>query len=232
MHLKYFKDHNVVFYLSKITIKNQTQKYSTSGKRFTKRQRFNIRISTDLESIMIGLLLWDGHIEKRRDNGNSRFHYGQSASTDHHTLYFYHVFGLFSHYCAEGYKPQIRFSMRKGYVKQHNSFSFVTLSLPLFNNYRQLFYKEGVKIIPKNIGELLTYKSLAYSIMDDGSLHNKGIHLNTYGFTIKEVVNLVNVFAKKWNLICTILFHKNKPRVYILPSNLSNFNTQIITIYA
>ena len=35
--------------------------------------------------------------------------------------------------------------------------------------------------------ELLTARSLAYWIMDDGSQQGKGLHISTYGYTIEEV---------------------------------------------
>ena len=47
------------------------------------------------------------------------------------------------------------------------------------------------KIVPSNIQDLLTPRGLAYWIMDDGSLQNKGLHLNTYGAqaTNQDVLN-------------------------------------------
>jgi hypothetical protein len=36
------------------------------------------------------------------------------------------------------------------------------MTSPIFNEFYDLFYKDGKKIIPKNIGELLTPISLAY----------------------------------------------------------------------
>lgn len=58
-------------------------------------------------------------------------------------------------------------------------------------SYRELFYNlEGKKFIPNNINQLLTPRGLSYWIMDDGSIQNKGLHLNVYGFTLDEVVKL------------------------------------------
>lgn len=41
--------------------------------------------------------------------------------------------------------------------------------LPCLNYYYDLFYLNGIKIIPKNIAELLTPRSLAILNFDDGS---------------------------------------------------------------
>ena len=47
-----------------------TQKYST---RLTKVERSKLIIPCELNDIIIGLLLGDGHIQKRSISGNSRF---------------------------------------------------------------------------------------------------------------------------------------------------------------
>ena len=54
-----------------------TRQYSTLGKRFTKVERYEIIIPDDseLHEIIIGLLLGDGHIQKRSITGNGRFIY-------------------------------------------------------------------------------------------------------------------------------------------------------------
>ena len=46
--------------------------------------------------------------------------------------------------------------------KIYNRIKFNTYSLPCFNYYYDLFYIYGIKIIPLNIGGLLTPKGLAY----------------------------------------------------------------------
>lgn len=82
-----------------------------------------------------------------------------------------------------------------------------------------MFYNsENLKIVPLNIQELLTPRGLAYWIMDDGSLQNKGLHLNTYGFTSQDVLilknTLVNMFGEN-TLKCSIHKHKKGERIYI-----------------
>jgi hypothetical protein len=52
----------------------------------------------------------------------------------------------------------------------------------------------------------------------DGYLQNKGLHLNTYGFSNQEVLNLKssleNMFGEN-SLKCSILKHKKGNRIYI-----------------
>jgi LAGLIDADG DNA endonuclease family len=82
-----------------------------------------------------------------------------------------------------------------------------------------MFYNsDNLKIVPSNIQNLLTPKGLAYWIMDDGSLQNKGLHLNTYGFTNQDILNLKitleNMFGEN-TLKCSIHNHKKGERIYI-----------------
>ena len=52
----------------------------------------------------------------------------------------------------------------------------------------------------------------------DGSLQNKGLHLNTYGFTDQDVLllksTLENIFGEN-TLKCSIHKHKKGNRIYI-----------------
>ena len=74
-----------------------------STKRLSKSDRTKITIESPLNEIMIGLLLGDGHIQKRSINGNSRFIYGQSSLRLHHLNYFNHVFELFKPYLSKDF---------------------------------------------------------------------------------------------------------------------------------
>lgn len=59
--------------------------------------------------------------------------------------------------------------------------------------------------------------------MDDGSIQNSGLHLNTYGFTSSDVIKLKtaieNLFFEKTQgenpLKCSIHTHKKGNRIYI-----------------
>jgi LAGLIDADG DNA endonuclease family len=70
--------------------------------------------------------------------------------------------------------------------------------------------------------------------MDDGSLQNKGLHLNTYGFTNQDVLNLksslVNMFVPEAEntLKCSIHKHKKGERIYIWGESM-DVNRHIIS---
>lgn len=100
---------------------------------------------------------------------------------------------------------------RKG--KEHEILSFETCAI--FKELLSVFYiyeentNKRIKVIPKNIGDWLTLRSLAYWIMDDG--YNKGnkVVLCTHSFSLEENQLLASILENKFSLICTIVQLKN-----------------------
>ena len=120
---------------------------------------------------------------------------------------------------------------------------FYTRGLPCFNELRSLFYINRVKIVPKDIYNLLTPVALAHLIMGDGVAKQFGLIICTdvppssrklpytiYGiggtgwggsYNIVDVVRLMNVLIIRYNLDCTIRFHTpTQPRIYIRQSSM------------
>lgn len=77
---------------------------------------------------------------------------------------------------------------------------FVTKSNPAFTPYRNLFYPEGTKIIPKEIYNDFTDVSLAYLFMDDGTKCKSGYSIATMCFTKEDVDFLRNLLFEKFGL--------------------------------
>ena len=181
--------------------------------------RSKISIEYSLNEIIISLLLGDGHIQRRTLKGISRVIYGQSSLRKHHYNYFKHVYALFQSYLSVDFKFKEKSYLDKRTQVKYSSVNFATLSLPCFNFYKNLFYdSNNIKIVPLNIDKFLTPRGLAYWIMDDGSLQNKGLHLNTYGFKVEEVLNLKmcleNMFGDN-SLKCSIHRHSKGQRIYV-----------------
>ena len=166
--------------------------------------------------------------------------YGQSSLRENHLNYFNHIFELFKPVISKEYKVKSRSFIDKRYNKTYSSILFATLTLPCFTYFRELFYNlEGQKIIPNNINQLLTPRGLAFWIMDDGSIKNKGLHLNVYGFTLDEVVKLKstleNLFIPiNWGsdkvdaiLKCSIHNHKKGYRIYIWEESMITVRNHI-----
>ena len=141
------------------------QHYTTgvNKKRLTKVERSQIIIENPLNEIIIGLLLGDGHVQKRSKIGNSRFIYAQSSLRKHHLNYFNHVLELFKPYISKDFIVKDKPFTDKRTNANYSSVQFATLTLPCFNHYRDLFYNsENIKIVPSNIINILTPIGLAY----------------------------------------------------------------------
>lgn len=115
--------------------------------------------------------------------------------------------------------------------KVYTSIDFHTYSLPCFNYYYDLFYVNGVKIIPLNISELLTPAGLAYWAMDDGTKHSNGFDLSTHSFSLTEVKLLIKVLKENFDLNCT--YHKKAKEqysIYIKTDSMNKFRA-LVTPY-
>jgi hypothetical protein len=134
---------------------------STKGiSRLSPTERASIKLPDEVKEVLIGILLGDAHIEKRSPTANSRLVYAQTAVK--HKEYFNYVFSFFLPFCVKDYKTQSRLVVDNSTNKTYSAISFTTMQLPCFNEYRELFYLNKIKIVPENLSELLTARGLAF----------------------------------------------------------------------
>lgn len=129
-----------------------------------------------------------------------------------------------------GSKPKIIISIDKRPDKNkiNSAIKFWTLSLPCFNEFRELFYNSaGVKIIPVKLENLLTEKSLAYWLMDDGYSSKNGFYFCTESYSLSENQRLVLIMKNNFDLNCGVHKHTNGYRLYIF-SNSKNKLYQLV----
>ena len=97
------------------------------------------------------------------------------------------MYNLFQDYCGSPPKIMSKFDNRPNKMRKYSTIKFQTLSLFCFNKYKKIFYNsEGVKIKPNNLKNLLTSRSLAYWIMDDGYKYNNGLYICTESYSLLE----------------------------------------------
>jgi len=106
-------------------------------------------------------------------------------------------------------------------VKFIDLYGLLVIPYPVLIIYMTYFTLKVKKIVPSNIGDLLTLSGLAYWIADDGSFNKlwRAVILNTQSFTLEEVNLLMNVLTEKFHLVCTI--NKNKGHYVIRISSKS-----------
>lgn len=147
----------------------------------TNKQRAEFTIGSDsfVFQAMIGLILGDLFVQRvaSRSTGkhsnssrvtNSRLQFGQSFKN---ILFLWHVFTILFPYVSSFPYGSKRLNKETGNIDY--AFFFNTMTLPCFNIFRNLFYVNGIKIIPSNIYDLLTPIALAFWIMSDGFFQQK-----------------------------------------------------------
>ncbi len=163
----------------------------------------SIIISPIEHDVIIGNLFGDGSIRKR--NLNSCFRVAHSIRQKDYILW----------------KKQIldplrvaEFTERDRVIKNHKIqiINLSTKTHPLFNYYRDLFYKNERKVITLEALKHLNARSLAVWVCDDGSCDKKQhcITLCTNAFSLKEHELMKRFFNKKFGLDPTIGYRDNK----------------------
>jgi len=87
--------------------------------------------------------------------------------------------------------------------KTYYRWRFRTFSHPEFTRYKEIFYQNSRKIIPKNIAELLRSPlSLAVWYMDDGKRRPdcRGAYLDTICFPVKEQKRLMRCLEENFGI--------------------------------
>ena len=187
----------------------------------------HLQVSCELDEIIIGSMLGDLTAEKPNKNSNTRLQFKQSIKN---RVYIEHLFSLFKEFCGSEPKIMSKFDSRPKKMKEYTSIKFQTFSLPCFNKYKELFYNEGIKIIPLNLEDVLTVRGLAYWVMDDGYKSGKGFYICTDSYTLSEHELLVKIFKNKFNLDSG--YHKttNGYRIYIFSGSREKL-LQLISPY-
>ena len=155
---------------------------------------------------IIGFLLGDAYCEKHPVNCRLGFHHGlrqlDYVRWKHQLLSPYS--GKLTEYQAWDKK------MEKFYQKCR----FCTYTREEFNVYRQLFYPKGKKIVPENIADLLTEKSLVVWYLDDGHYTKErySFRLCTNAFSSDDLQLLRAALLKNFSLSTTLISSRSSKK--------------------
>jgi len=127
-------------------------------------------LTTEQKDVLVGLLLADGFLEKRRANHNTRLRVDHTYPAQE--AYVKYLYKLFKSMCGKQPVIYIR-KPDKRTGKIYSSIAFKTYNLSCLNEYYVLFYKNSgdihlsgqpryIKIVPSNVQELLTPVALAH----------------------------------------------------------------------
>ena len=164
-------------------------------------------------SFFYGALLGDGYAEKHGAGVRVQFH-----QRKRHVAYLMH---LHSYLASFGYvnpdKPRLsRYIGKNGKIYYRLKFRTWTFSRLAF--LHNAWYKDGVKVLPKDLEFYLTPLSLAVWIRDDGHYTGCGTLLCTDNFTKKEVEQLSIILMRKFGLQTTLRLVKKKYWCLYIPA--------------
>jgi len=133
------------------------------------------------KQVVLGCILGDGYMRKK---SNAHLQITHSYKQKDYVDWKYEILKDFVLTKPKKYEGNLG---RVGY-------RFFTRSLPEFTSFYNKFYKNKIKIIPKNLS--LTPLSLAVWYMDDGCKSYKSCYLNTQQFDKESQLNLMNSLNK------------------------------------
>ena len=172
------------------------------------RLRSDLRIgphNEDVISVLIGSILGDSHLEKRKRGIGSRIIFEQCNRNVEYLMWFHNFFALRG-YC-NATKPKLITRIKKHnkvfYQYRVTSYTFTSL-----NWLHSMFYKlqdnRYIKIIPQDLEKYLTPLALAIWFMDDGSRINKTVRIATNCFAKSDLEFLCELLKNKYNLDASI----------------------------
>ena len=183
------------------------------GARITNKQKGMLVLTRKSKSILIGVLLSDGWIKRGKWHWNPKIGIKQSIKNVKFLIHLINEIG----YILPSGEIQINSNMLRG--KRGYDGSITTRALPSLMEVVKILYVDiKGKLVRRIQGELINYMDnivLAYWIMGNGNKLHGGIVLNTNGFTLKEVILLVNILIIKLEINPTLHKDRGRYKIYV-----------------
>ena len=174
------------------------------GKALNKRAE-GLGHSEEVISMMVGLLLGESHLEKRKGGRGTRLKLEQCGKNVEYIMWF-HKYLAERGYCRKD-KPKLKRRVRKGGVFFHyqiNSYTFESL-----NWLYGLFYREEKgkmrKVVFKGIEKYLTPLALALWFKEDGSSEKDTVRIATNKFKEEEMKYLCEILKEKYGIKASVV---------------------------
>ena len=200
------------------------RRFSTNKCSFININKFEL--SSYQKDALLGIILGDGCLERAKPSWNTKLRVEQLYPNQEEFVR--NMFSLLTPMIKMPPSILNRMDERTGLNTQ--SLYFWTLRMPCLNYYFDLFYVNKIKIIPKNIGELLTPVGLAYWLMGDGIyIKDRGVILCTDSYIKEDVELLAKVLSLQFGLSCRLHQRKaNQFRIYIIKGSIENLRKIVL----
>jgi len=175
----------------------------------------SLRLNSRQRQLIIGSLLGDGTMRLGKGARNVSFKIEHGLAQKEYVKWKYQILKQFIFT-----KSKVSYRYTKKRVKYQKSWWFRTIRHPSLTQLYKRFYKgngyrNGRKIIPKDIQKDITPFLLAVWIMDDGSYSRHRIDISTYSFSLSEIHILQKCFRVKFNIIAKYYSDRDKGyRIY------------------
>lgn len=185
-----------------------------------------------IKSILIGILLGDGYIYRSSPTRNSRF---EMSFGQHFQPFAEKIGELFKEFMSNPVKA-VKINLKgKTYV----NYRLKTSSLPVFNQYHDMFYKwdsekgKYLKVVPDNISEFMDPIVLAYLIMTDGNFDKdrNRVRIYTNSFTKEEVQILADSIISKLGIDVGVLFDRKDQWIMTIGAKQLDLLRQTVSMH-
>ena len=175
------------------------------------RLRRTVKLSFIQKQVLVGTLLGDEYLFP---TVSGKYAYLRVSHGPKQENYVWWKYQYFKNWVLSPPKHQLQ---NKAKIDLGGYYWFKTIANRELLKYREIFYKNREKNISSNIGQLLNSPlSLAVWYMDDGTLANKSLHLNTQSFSKEENLKLKEVLRKNFGIDCNLNKSGNIGKGYIL----------------
>lgn len=154
-----------------------------------------LNLSQFQREVLVGTILGDGSFKISRSGKAARLQVCHSVKVREYVDWKKQIFANWV------------FSEPK-YHESNKALIFRTVSHPLIFELMEIFYKEKIKFIPKNISDLLTSPlSLAVWFMDDGNgyLESYALRISTYAFGLEGNLLLKDCLNRNFSVNAHLL---------------------------
>lgn len=171
--------------------------------------RLQSRFSAHQIDVLIGSLLGDARLECRSIGARSpvtarfRVHHGFKQKE-----YVFWKYEVMKDFVARVPKESSWTNDKRDLHEV--SYYFHTKSLEELGVLYHYFYKNGVKILPDDIFEILNPRMIAVWFMDDGSNNGASCTLNTHSFSVEDQVRIIDFLKEKFAIDSKIVKDRDK----------------------
>lgn len=157
--------------------------------------RGSIELTQEQKEVIFGTLMGDGNL-RYNDSNISIF-----GRMNHCKKQFEYI--KYKQQLLYNLTSEVRPYITKTKEKEYNSYYFTFKSNMKLIFMYDLFYKNNVKHIPKDLS-LLTPRAMAFWFMDDGSVANPSIKIATCSFTLEDLKRLQDYLYLEYKLETSI----------------------------